>query len=112
MGRPLKFRYKVKLGPRREGYPIREQSCTPFEGDTGYESMCKYIEGPTELMTAINSEKPLHGARLNDLLKWCRGSSAAGCFCEPESREHKWGLVLETIHYALAQREREQETEP
>jgi hypothetical protein len=29
-------------------------------------------------------------------------SASAGCYCEPESRLHKWGLVLETIHYALA----------
>jgi hypothetical protein len=28
--------------------------------------------------------------------------SPAGCYCEPDSRQHKWGLVLETIHYALA----------
>ena len=26
----------------------------------------------------------------------------AGCYCEPASRKHKWGLVLETIHFALA----------
>ena len=112
MGRPLKFHYKVELGPRAEGYPIREQSCAPSEADMGYESMCKYIEGPTALMMAIGDEKPLNGERLNVVLKWRRGSSAAGCFCEVESREHKWGLVLETIHYALAQREREQDTEP
>ncbi len=112
MGRPLKFHYKVKLGPRAEGYPIREQYCAPAESDMGYESMCKYIQDPTELMTAIDSEKPLNGERLNEVLKWRRGSSVAGCFCETESREHKWGLVLETIHYALAQRELAQDTEP
>lgn len=111
MGMPLKFHYKVKLGPRAEGYPIKEQCCAPAEGDTGYESMCKYIESPAALMTAIGNEKPLHGERLNDVLKWRRGSSAAGCFCEAESRERKWGLVLETIHYALAQREAAQDTE-
>jgi hypothetical protein len=25
----------------------------------------------------------------------------AGCYCDAASRQHKWGLVLETIHYAL-----------
>jgi len=30
-----------------------------------------------------------------------RPASPAGCYCEPASRQHKWGLVLETIHYAL-----------
>ncbi len=112
MGRPLAFDYSVKLGPRAEGYPIREQRCWPAEGDAGHEYMCKYIEDPSGLMTAIGSEKPLHGERLDAVLKWRRGSSAAGCFCEAASREHKWGLVLETIHYALAQRESAQDSEP
>jgi hypothetical protein len=35
--------------------------------------------------------------------RWTRPASPAGCYCEPDSRLHKWGLVLETIHYALAQ---------
>jgi len=112
MGRPLQFLYKVKLGPRDEGYTIREQRCAPAEGDDGYEFMCKYIDGPAALMTAIGSENPLNGERLNAVLEWRRGANAAGCFCEAESRQHKWGLVLETIHYALAQREIAQETEP
>jgi len=112
MGRPLTFHYAVKLGPRAEGYPIREQHCAPAAGDTGHTAMCQYIEDPRRLMATIESEKPLVGERLNAVLTWRRGTSAAGCFCEAASREHKWGLVLETIHYALAQRELAQDTEP
>jgi hypothetical protein len=112
MGRPIAFDYTVKLGPRAEGYPIREQHCAPAEGDTGHEYMCKYIEDPTALMSAIDTEKPLRGERLNAVLTWRRGANAAGCFCEAASREHKWGLVLETIHYALAQQELAEEREP
>jgi hypothetical protein len=67
--------------------------------------MCQFIEDPERLMNAIGGEKPLSGKRLNTVSGWRRGTSAAGCFCEPASREHKWGLVLETIHYALVQRE-------
>ncbi len=111
MGRPLTFHYNVKLGPRAEGYPITEQRCAPAEGDTGHTAMCQYIENSERLMSAIDSEKPLGGKRLNAVLKWPRGASAAGCFCDAASRDHKWGLVLETIHYALAQRELEQDTE-
>jgi len=36
------------------------------------------------------------------VIRWTRPSSPAGCYCEAESRQHKWGLVLETIHYALS----------
>ncbi|HEY1648717.1 MAG TPA: hypothetical protein VGF96_12080 [Terracidiphilus sp.] len=111
MGRPLAFDYSVKLGPRAEGYPILEQRCAPAAGDTGHTHMCRYIEDPAQLMAEVDREKPLRGERLNAVLAWRRAPSAAGCFCETASRDHKWGLVLETIHYALAQKELEQDTE-
>jgi hypothetical protein len=111
MGRPLAFQYQVKLGPREEGYPIREQHCTPVEGDTGHMHMCQYVADPTGLMGAIDRETPLRGERLNAVLSWRREANGAGCFCEAASRNNKWGLVLETIHYALAQKEQAQETE-
>ncbi len=109
MGWPMAFDYKVKLGPRAEGYPIREQHCAPIAGDTGHEHMCQYLEDPVRLMSSIDREKPLNGKRLNTVLSWQRQTSGAGCFCEAASRDHKWGLVLETIHYALAQRELERD---
>jgi hypothetical protein len=105
MGRPLTFLYSVKLGPRHEGYPIREQSCAPAAGDTGHTQMCQYIEDAQRLMAAVEREKPLNGDRLDSVLTWTRTQGAAGCYCEASSRDHKWGLVLETIHYALAQQE-------
>jgi hypothetical protein len=111
MGRPLTFHYNVKLGPRSEGYPIREQHCAPVPSDTGHTYMCQYIEDPTRLMGAIDREKPLNGERLNTVLSWRRELSGAGCFCEASSRNHKWGLVFETIHYALVQRELAREAE-
>ena len=112
MGRPLTFHYNVKLGPRAEGYPIREQRCAPATGDTGHKAMCQYVENPAGMMGAIEGEKPLGGERLNALLQWRREPSAAGCYCVASSRDHKWGLVLETIHYALVQKELGQDTEP
>jgi hypothetical protein len=105
MGRPLTFDYIVKLGPRTDGYPILEQRCVPAAGDMGHTAMCQYVENAAGLMAAIDREKPLSGERLNAVLAWQRNPSAAGCYCEGPSRDHKWGLVLETIHYALAQKE-------
>lgn len=105
MGRPLAFLYRVKLGPRAEGYPIREQKCLPAEGDDGHTYMCRFIEDADALMGAIDREKPLNGERLTAVLKWEHELSAAGCYCEAPSRNHKWGIVLETIHFALAQME-------
>lgn len=101
MGRPLAFDYHVSLGTRAQGYPIRSQRCAPAEGDCGYEFMCKYLADGPALMAAIEREKPLAGRPLAEVLEWHRAPLAAGCYCEAASREHKWGLALETIHYAL-----------
>lgn len=102
MGRPLAFHYNISLGPREAGFPVREQRCTPAPGDRGHTYMCEYIRDGGPLLDQIASEQPLLGRPLNEVLTWARSVSAAGCYCEPESREHKWGLVLETVHYALA----------
>jgi hypothetical protein len=110
-GWPLTFHYNVKLGPRADGYPIREQRCAPALGDQGYTRMCRYLDDPSQLMDAIDRDKPLNGERLDAVLSWQREPNSAGCYCEPASRDHKWGLVLETIHYALVQREHTQDTD-
>lgn len=109
MGRPLAFDYGVKLGPREEGYPIREQRCAPVPGDSGHTYMCEYLADAEGLMAAIAKEKPLLGKRLDAVLQWRPPLTAAGCFCDAGGRERKWALALETIHYALVQRELTQE---
>jgi hypothetical protein len=100
MGRPLEFDYQVSLGRREEGYPILEARCAPAPGDAGHTFLCQY-DADGKLLAAVDAEKPLLGRPLHEVLAWRRPSNAAGCYCEPESRQHKWGLVLETIHYAL-----------
>ena len=67
--------------------------------------MCRYMTNAEHLMVAIDHEKPLLGKRLDDVLTWERATMAPSCYCEPSSRKHKWGLVLETIHYALSERD-------
>jgi hypothetical protein len=85
-----------------EGFPIRAQRCAPAPDDEGHEYMCQYMRDGGQLLADIDNEKPLSGRPLHDVLEWTRASSPAGCYCEPASREHKWGLVLETIHWALS----------
>lgn len=106
MGQPLQFDYSVTLGPRDQGYPIRNHDCTPAPGHDGYASMCRFIEEGPALLRTIAAEKPLAGRTLDEALQWQRPNCAAGCYCDAESRSHKWGLVLETIHYAIAQLEK------
>ncbi len=101
MGRRLAFDYRVVLGSRDEGYPIRSQSCRPAAGDNGYESMCEFLREGDALIEQIARETPLVGRPLDEVLSWPRPAIGPGCYCEQGARLHKWGLVLETIHYAL-----------
>jgi len=105
MGHPLAFEYHVRLASREEGYVIIGAGCGPVGGDTGHTLMCEYLADAESLMSRIAGEAPLLGRPLDDVVTWERRHNPAGCYCTPESREHKWGLVLETLHFALADEE-------
>jgi hypothetical protein len=104
LGQSLVFDYSVTLGTASEGFPIRETDCRPATGDEGHKKMCSYLSDAPALMQAIATEKPLLGRPLGDVLHWTRPAAPAGCHCDAASRAHKWGLALEAIHFALAQR--------
>ncbi|OGC02769.1 hypothetical protein A2V82_11775 [candidate division KSB1 bacterium RBG_16_48_16] len=105
MGRPLEFEYHITLEPPDRGYRIADATCAPAAGDDGYTYMCDYIKDSEMLMNTIENERPLPGKPLEDVFKWERQTDPAGCYCKPASRRHKWGLVLQVIHYALVQYE-------
>lgn len=104
LGQPLAFDYEVLLAPRRNEYRLIERTCRPTAGDLGHRAMCQYAKEGEALLAAIAEEAPPVGTPLVDAMAWPLASSAAGCYCDAASRRHKWGLVLETIHYGLEQR--------
>ncbi|HVO72853.1 MAG TPA: hypothetical protein VMT35_02420 [Ignavibacteriaceae bacterium] len=103
LGHKLEFEYNIKLSSFMEGYPIISINCIP--SDEGYQFMCGYIKNK-RLLNEIINEKPLLGKTLEDVLNWKREFSPDGCYCNPESRSHKWGLVLEVLHFALVEHEK------
>ncbi|MDB6027491.1 MAG: hypothetical protein JWM68_3714 [Verrucomicrobiales bacterium] len=103
-GRPIQYDYQVRLTPRAQGYRITEAHSTPADGDTGHAQQCEFLKDPDGFMSRLTAEKPLLGRPLNDVLTWKRPVNPAGCFCEAGSREHKWGMIFEVIHFALAQK--------
>ncbi len=107
LGQPIKYDYLVRLTSAREHYCITEAQCGPAPDDKGHQQMCEYLQNPEGLTHAIRTEKPLLGRPLDDVLAWKRPYSPAGCYCDADSRNHKWGLVLEVIHYALVQHEKQ-----
>jgi len=74
--------------------------------------MCEYIKDPKALMNNIENEKPLFGKPLNDVLNWERQFSPEGCYCNSESRNHKWGLAFEVLHHTLVKRSEGGHPEP
>jgi hypothetical protein len=106
LGRTLVYQYDVLLARQEDGFRIRDQHCAPVAGDTGHAAMCEYQSDAAGLTAAIDKEKPLLGQPLASIFTWQRDFSPAGCYCDATSRAHKWGLVLETIHYALHQQNR------
>ncbi|HKI68526.1 MAG TPA: hypothetical protein VKA67_02990 [Verrucomicrobiae bacterium] len=107
LGRPLEYHYQVKLGPAELGHRIVEMNCAPAPDDTGHTAQCEYLNNAKIFRRSVAEEKPLLGRPLNDVLTWNRPFDPSGCFCDAHRRTHKWGLVLEVIHYALVQREKE-----
>ncbi|HVU26404.1 MAG TPA: hypothetical protein VHG71_01550 [Verrucomicrobiae bacterium] len=106
MGRALEFDFRVRLAPPEEHFKILEMNCVPAPGDDGHKFQCEYLNDAESLMRSIANEKPLFGQPLDDVLNWKREYNPAGCFCDVTRREHKWGLVLEAIHFALVQRQK------
>lgn len=107
IGRTLEFDYHVKLSSSEERYRIVDARCVPAPGDDGHRYMCQYLDNGDTFINAIAEEKPLLGMPLRDVLIWKREYSPSGCYCAAPSREHKWGIVLEVLHYALAQYDRQ-----
>lgn len=103
MGRTLLFDYNLHLQPSDDGFIIAEASCGPAPEDTGHTAMCQYLKNGQELMRTITSEKPLLGKSLDDVFSWEDFKfNPSGCYCTKPARDHKWGIVLEVVHYALS----------
>ncbi len=101
LGMPLLLRYEVELAGPPEGYRIRSAKCRPDANDSGLQAMCSYLEDAEGLMASIQSEHPLEGCPLDMALEWNPQISPSGCLCKGSDRNHKWRIVLQTIHYAL-----------
>jgi hypothetical protein len=104
LGHPLAFDYRVEIGPLAEGLVIRQTECIPAEGEEGHQQMCAYLKNADAIMTRIAEPPPLVGTSLDSVLTWKRTVKQSGCYCDAGSRAHKWGLALESIHYALVQK--------
>jgi hypothetical protein len=100
-GVELKFDYKVHLSPAQDGFLIHEMQCAPTKGHDGHTFQCLYLSKGDKFTKEIAEYKPLLGQPLDDVLRWEPEMIPTGCLCGIESRNHKWKIVLQTLHYGL-----------
>ena len=103
LGHELIFDYHIELSSSEESYRIKSLKCIPV--NNGYTFMCEYSVFDNGVMNEIEFEKPLIGKPLNEILAWKRNYNPEGCYCKKESRDYKWGIVFEVLHYKLVQNE-------
>ncbi|MEZ5277777.1 MAG: hypothetical protein R3F07_15455 [Opitutaceae bacterium] len=101
MGQPLAFDYSVVLASGGDGHRILKTECRPATDDTGHALQCGYLRNPAQFTASIAEPPEILGRPLDDVMAWKRETRQSGCYCDQASRAHKWGLALETIHYAL-----------
>jgi len=106
MGIPLAFDYEVRLKKEEDGgHQILSSTCEPTEDHTGFQSMCAYLDKPERYMSQLRAHRPLEGQPLSNSLTWKSPTSPAGCLCTRASQDHKWRIVLQTLHFALEEHE-------
>ena len=105
-GFPLAYRFGIKLGPREEGYKILDMTCVPWENDKGWLEQCSAKSNKDRMERMVTQDRPLIGKRWDEILKWDPTTEPAGCLCTPASRNHKWKIVVQTMHSALLEREK------
>lgn len=103
MGEPFRFVYHVKLSSQIKGYHILEKFCHPLENDNHYQNMCAFRKNGEALLVKIKYHQPLLGQPLAETLNWEPDVLPAGCQCSQSFQDHKWKIVLQTLHYRLHQ---------
>jgi hypothetical protein len=102
MGVPLEFDFHIVLNREStRAYRITAASCEPAANHQGYREMCAFLDKSDGFMAQLRSHRPMIGELLKDALKWNPQVSPAGCLCTRANQDHKWRIVLQTIHYTL-----------
>lgn len=101
-GVPFEIDFHVQLS-RSTGndYQLDDLWCVDASETTGFRQTCAYRENPYGFTEKINTFKPLRHRPLNAVLQWQPARNPAACLCSQSNRNHKWLMVLQTIHYAL-----------
>ena len=104
LNRPFTLDYEVELDGVEPSH-ARIISCRVkrVSGDSGLRWTCAFREGPEAFISSMEEPPALVGETLGVALAWEPDESPAACLCTAANRNHKWKIVLQTLHHALNQ---------
>jgi hypothetical protein len=103
-GLEFPFELRLKLRPTVRGHQVTGGACTLLgPGRQPSLGVCAFAARGGGFLHELEG-CPWLGRTLDEALAWNPRVTPSGCLCEPADRDHKWRLVLQTVHYALARR--------
>jgi hypothetical protein len=105
MGKEFTILFEVELDRNITGLSVAAARCLPAAEGNGYRATCAALERPATFLSEIEKEQPFVGRCLDDVLEWEPDTTPSGCLCDRSDRDHKWRIVLQTLHFALRERE-------
>jgi len=102
LSRPLAYEYRLELELEDwNGYRITAASCTPAPGGRGHRFQCEHLSDPEGFSRLTASAPGIAGRTLDEACAAPADVSPSACLCSQANRNHKWWLVVQTVHYAL-----------
>jgi hypothetical protein len=101
-GLPFEIVYEIVLNSAAQGYRVQSLTCNPPQEDQRYRSMCAF-QREQDFEIKMRETPPVKDWYFKEVLQWTPLTHPAGCLCDQMNREHKWLMVLQTLHFALFQ---------
>lgn len=101
-GAPIETLMHAVLRPLETAWLI-EQAWIEFDpDDDGHKRMCEYNVRGREFVEDLKRPAAFCGRTLEEAIGGLGATNPAGCFCLPETTNHKWRQMLCAIHYGLS----------
>jgi hypothetical protein len=102
-GRIVYFNLNVKLAPTPEGWRIDDARIGLDREEPNLSRLCAWQSERGAFLERLAQPAHFCGMGLEETIQSLREVNPAGCVCTRAMADHKWRIVLSTIHYVLAQ---------
>jgi hypothetical protein len=104
-GTPINSVMHAMIRPEPRGMVFERGWIEIEEDDPGLQAMCEFYGRRWAFHDELERPPAWSGQTLEEVLGETIAQAKinpAGCFCKPSQVNHKWRMVLSTIHYALS----------